>query len=158
MAELIINGEPAIAEEGARLLDFLHTRGIEVPTMCYDAQLGHFSSCMICAVKDVSTGRMVPACAVHVSDGMQIETDSQEIRAFRRTCLELLLSEHLGDCEGPCRIGCPAHMNIPAMIRQIKAGDLAAAIVTVKAHIALPAILGRICSAPCEKVCRRGQA
>jgi ferredoxin len=52
-------------------------------------------------------------------------------------------------------MGCPAHMNIPQMIRQIAAGDLSAALVTVKRDIALPAVLGRICPAPCEKACRR---
>ena len=35
-------------------------------------------------------------------------------------------------------------------------GRLREALVTVKADIALPAVLGRICPAPCEKVCRRG--
>jgi NADPH-dependent glutamate synthase beta subunit-like oxidoreductase len=49
-------------------------------------------------------------------------------------------------------------MNIPLMIRQIAAGDFQAAIQTVKKDIPLPAILGRICPAPCEKVCRRKQA
>jgi len=48
-------------------------------------------------------------------------------------------------------------MNIPQMIRQIAAGDLSAALVTVKQDIALPAVLGRICPAPCEKACRRRQ-
>jgi NADPH-dependent glutamate synthase beta subunit-like oxidoreductase len=48
-------------------------------------------------------------------------------------------------------------MDIPAMLRQIAAGDLHAAIATIKRDIALPAVLGRICPAPCEKICRRGQ-
>jgi ferredoxin len=47
-------------------------------------------------------------------------------------------------------------MDIPVMLRQIAAGDLRGAIATVKRDIALPAVLGRICPAPCEKVCRRG--
>jgi ferredoxin len=54
-------------------------------------------------------------------------------------------------------MGCPARMDIPLMIRQIAAGQLEDAIATVKRDIALPATLGRICPAPCEKVCRRKQ-
>jgi NADPH-dependent glutamate synthase beta subunit-like oxidoreductase len=46
-------------------------------------------------------------------------------------------------------------MDIPTMLRQIAAGELREAIATVKRDIALPATLGRICPAPCEKVCRR---
>ncbi|MBN2271916.1 MAG: FAD-dependent oxidoreductase, partial [Sedimentisphaerales bacterium] len=64
-------------------------------------------------------------------------------------------SDHLGDCMGPCQMTCPARMDIPLMIRQIAAGRLADAIATVKKDIALPAVLGRICPAPCEKSCRR---
>ena len=50
---------------------------------------------------------------------------------------------------------CPAGMNIPLMLRQIAAGQMSEAIATVKRDIALPAVLGRICPAPCEKACRR---
>jgi len=46
-------------------------------------------------------------------------------------------------------------MDIPLMLRQIVAGDFEDAIETVKNDIALPAVLGRICPAPCEKTCRR---
>jgi len=46
-------------------------------------------------------------------------------------------------------------MNIPLMIRQIKEKRFEDAVRTVKKDIALPAVLGRICSAPCESACRR---
>jgi ferredoxin len=46
-------------------------------------------------------------------------------------------------------------MNIPLMIRQIRENRFAEAIITVKQDIALPAVLGRICSAPCENGCNR---
>ena len=44
----------------------------------------------------------------------------------------MLLSDHLGDCMGPCQVICPAGMNIPLMIRQIAAGKFRDAIATVK--------------------------
>ena len=56
---------------------------------------------------------------------------------------------------GPCHVTCPAKMDIPLMIRQIAAGEFAEAIKTVKMDIPLPAVLGRICPAPCENACRR---
>ena len=88
---------------------------------------------------------------------MDIDTDGQEVEDARRTALELLLSDHVGDCEGPCQRACPAHMDIPLMLRQIEYGNIREALMTVKQTIALPAVLGRICPAPCEKACRRGQ-
>jgi NADPH-dependent glutamate synthase beta subunit-like oxidoreductase len=69
--------------------------------------------------------------------------------------LELLLSEHVGDCEAPCRISCPAHMDIPLMNRLLARGKFDEALQVVKQDIALPSVLGRICSAPCEGACRR---
>lgn len=88
---------------------------------------------------------------------MQIETENERIREFRKDTLDLLLSEHVGDCQAPCQRICPAYMDIPLMIRQIQQEDWAAAIKTVKADIALPAVLGRICPAPCENGCNRKQ-
>jgi NADPH-dependent glutamate synthase beta subunit-like oxidoreductase len=113
---------------------------------------------MCCVVRVNGAGGLVPACATAAADGMRVESETDEIHAARRGALELLLSDHVGDCMGPCQVICPAGMDIPTMIRQIAAGDDAAAIATVKAHIALPAVLGRICPAPCEKGCRRGRA
>ena len=101
-------------------------------------------------------GQLVPSCATLAAEGMQVESETKAVRQVRRTALELLLSDHLGDCMAPCQFGCPAQMDIPTMLRQIVAGQWREAIATVKRDIALPAILGRICPAPCEKVCRRG--
>ena len=82
---------------------------------------------------------------------MQVESECEEVREARKAALELLLSDHVGDCVGPCQMGCPAHMNIPQMIRQIAAGELKAAIATVKQDIALPAVLGPNLSGPLRK-------
>jgi NADPH-dependent glutamate synthase beta subunit-like oxidoreductase len=102
--------------------------------------------------------RRVPSCATAAEDGMELESETEEVRGVRRSALELLLSDHLGDCLAPCQFACPAQMDIPKMLRQIASEDLRDAIVTVKRDIALPAVLGRICPAPCEKACRRRPA
>ncbi len=109
-------------------------------------------------VKLRNVNRLVPACATVAVEGMEIESESDEIRQVRRTALELLLSDHVGDCLAPCHFTCPTHMDIPLMLRQIAAENLRDAIVTVKEAIPLPAILGRICPKPCEKGCRRAAA
>ncbi|MCK4750414.1 MAG: FAD-dependent oxidoreductase, partial [Bacteroidales bacterium] len=69
--------------------------------------------------------------------------------------LELMLSEHVGDCEAPCQVTCPAHMDIPLMNRLLARGAFSEALRVVKKDIALPSVLGRICPAPCEGACRR---
>ena len=129
--------------------------GFEIPNMCWHDELEHFTSCMLCMVKDQKNGRLYPSCSVKAIDGMEVITDDQEIAESRKTALELLLSEHVGDCEGPCQIACPAHMDIPRMNRLIAAGKFDEALEVVKKDIALPAVLGRICPAPCEGACYR---
>jgi ferredoxin len=110
---------------------------------------------MICVVHEIKTDQLLPSCSAKVASGMRIETENEKVREARKDALDFLLSEHVGDCDAPCRRACPAHMNIPLMIRQIKDEQLENAIRTVKKDIALPAVLGRICLAPCENGCHR---
>ena len=129
--------------------------GIHVPNMCWHDELEHFTSCMLCVMKDQKNGQLFPSCSVKVTEGMEIITDDAEISEARKTALELLLSEHVGDCEAPCQIACPAHINIPLMNRLIAAEKFDESLAVVRRDIALPAVLGRICPAPCENACHR---
>ena len=157
MPKILIDNREVEVDAGTTILDAAQKLGISIPTMCYLCGHEATTSCMVCVVKLAGASSFVPACGTVVRDGMRVECDSQEVREARKAAVELLLSDHVGDCAGPCQMGCPAHMDIPQMIRQIAAGDLNAAIATVKRDIALPAVLGRICPAPCEKACRRKQ-
>lgn len=131
--------------------------GIHIPTLCLEEGGEHFTSCMICMVKDKTSGRMLPACSAPVADGMEIETLNDEIRAFRKSTLELLLSDHVGDCEAPCQQLCPLGLEIPRMIREIMTDRRGDAIRTVRRDLAIPSILERFCNVPCERGCRRGK-
>jgi len=131
--------------------------GIHIPTLCYEEGSGHFTSCMVCMVKEKGSGRMLPACSAPVADGMEIETMNDEIRAFRKATLELLLSDHVGDCEAPCQRLCPVHLDIPRMIREIMTDRMEDAIRTVRRDVAIPSLLERFCNVPCERGCRRGK-
>ncbi len=157
MPKITIDGREVDVPADSTILDAAEKLGISIPTMCHLRGHRATTSCMVCVVKVKGANGLVPACGALVCDGMQVENDCAEVLDARRAAIELLLSDHVGDCVGPCQMGCPAHMNIPQMIRQIAAGDLKNAIVTVKRDIALPAVLGRICPAPCEKACRRRQ-
>lgn len=137
------------------VLEAATQEGIEIPAMCYNREAGHFASCMICVVRDRSTSSLIPSCSFPAADGMDIITDDEETELARKTALELLLSEHVGDCEAPCRIACPANMDIPLMNRCIAEGDTKEALEVIMRDIAMPATLGRICPAPCEGACHR---
>ena len=155
MARLKIDNREVTAGEGSALIEVIRGTGVEVPSMCYLAGEAHFTSCMVCVVKDRTSGKIIPSCSMPVEEGMDIVTSDGEVIEARQMALELLLSEHVGDCEAPCQVTCPAHMDIPLMNRLLAAGKFAEALSVVKRDIALPAVLGRICSAPCEGACRR---
>ena len=158
MPKLTIDSREVEVPEDATLLDAARALGIDVPTLCYRDGCQPATSCMVCVVKVAGRKGLLPACGTRAEEGMAVECGTVEVREARRTALELLLSDHLGDCIGPCHSLCPARMHIPRMVRQIARGELREAAATVKAAIPLPAALGRICPAPCEKGCRRGEA
>ena len=155
MITLKIDNRIVEVEEGTPLHKATLKAGIEIPIMCYYEGMDHFTSCMICMVKDRITGKLIPSCSVEARKDMDIITGDTEVMESRRTALELLLSEHVGDCEAPCRLSCPAGMDIPLMNRLLALGDFTGALEVVRKDIALPSVLGRICPAPCESACRR---
>lgn len=157
MINITIDGKSIQVREGITILEAAESIGIKIPTLCYLKELDPLTSCMLCVVRVEGRRNLLPACATRVEEGMVVFNDDPAVFSARRTALELLLSDHMGDCMGPCQVACPAGMNIPRMIRYMAAGQYDTAIETIKEHIALPAVTGYICPAPCEKACRRGQ-
>jgi hypothetical protein len=149
-----IDGRPVEVAAGESVLAAARKLGIDIPTLCYLEKCGPLNSCLVCLVR--INGRLVPSCGTRVEPGMVIESETEVVHAARRTALELLFSDHVGDCLSPCNLLCPLLLNIPVMIRQIEAGQLPEATATVRHALPLPAVLGRLCHHPCEKGCRRG--
>ncbi len=157
MPRLTIDNRAVDVPDGATVLESANSIGIRIPTLCYLKGCEAQSSCLVCVVRVDGRPGLVPACATKVTDGMEVESETDDIKTARRTALELLLGDHLGDCVAPCQSVCPAHMDIAEMIRCIASGRLRDAIENVKEHIPLPATLGRICPNLCEKGCKRAE-
>ncbi|MCK5565891.1 MAG: FAD-dependent oxidoreductase [Planctomycetes bacterium] len=158
MITLTIDNKTVQVPEGSTILDAANKLGIEIPSMCFLKDFAPSTSCMVCVVKVNDSDTLIPSCATLAAESMKVQSDIPHVIKARKTAIELLLSDHVGDCLGPCHVTCPAKMNIPLMIRQIAEGKFTDAIKTVKKDIPLPAVLGRICPAPCEKACRRSKA
>ncbi|MCL2563912.1 MAG: FAD-dependent oxidoreductase [Oscillospiraceae bacterium] len=155
MLHIRINGKPCQAAPGQTVLEACRDNGVFIPTLCHDPRLVPFGSCMICRV-EIEGQRGVPlACGTTVAEGMVIVTESEAIREARKTCLELLASQHYGDCTAPCVMECPAHMDAQGYINLIAQGRYADAVRLMKETNPLPVVCGRICTRPCEKKCRR---
>lgn len=158
MPSLTIDGQSVEVPPGTSVLSAARRLGIDIPTLCFLEGYEPSTSCQLCMVKLRNPDRLVPACGTVAIEGMVVESQTEELFHIRRTALELLLSDHVGDCLAPCQFACPAHMDIPLMLREITEQKLREAIVTVKETIALPAVLGRVCPKPCEKGCHRADA
>ena len=155
MPELQVDGRTVSVPAGSTLLDAAGRLGIPVPTLCFAEGLPHHTSCMVCLVEDVGAGRLVPACATQAEEGQRVRTSGERVGAARRRAIDLLLSEHAGDCEAPCVRACPAHADIPGMARRLGRGDLTGALAAMLVRLPLAGSLAAVCPAPCQRACRR---
>jgi len=151
---LTIDGQPVTVEPGQSVLAAARKLGIDIPTLCYLEKCGPLNSCQVCLVK--IKDRLVPSCGTMAQPGMTVESETEEVHLARRTALELLFSDHVGDCLSPCHRLCPLGMNIPLLLRQIEGGQMEQASATVRGALPLAGVLGRLCHHPCEQGCRRG--
>jgi len=152
---LTIDGRPATVERGTTVLDAARGLGISIPTLCHIEGLEPVSACFLCCVQVEGMRTLSPSCALPAADGMVVTTDSEDIRAARRTSLELLLSDHAGECIAPCAARCPAGLDVPGFVYEIAAGQNDRAMETIFDRLSLPGTLGRVCPRLCEQGCRR---
>jgi formate dehydrogenase major subunit len=152
---LTIDGRRVTVEPGTTVLAAAQWLGIRIPTMCHVPGIEPAASCFICAVQIEGRRTLSPACAMPVAEGMAVTTNSADIRAARKMALELLLSDHAGECVAPCAARCPAGLDIPGFVYGIATGDNRRAMEAIAERLALPGSLGRICPRLCEQGCRR---
>jgi formate dehydrogenase major subunit len=153
MIQATIDGRIVDVEEGTTVLEAAARLGIRIPTLCHVENFPPAASCFLCAVQIQGRENLSPSCALPVAPGMVVSTDTDELRASRKMVLELLLSDHVGDCIGPCRTGCPARFDIPGFLSHVSGQDLRRSAEIAYDFLALPASLGRICPRLCEQRC-----
>ncbi len=155
MVKLTIDNKTLKVKEGIPLIDALRDKGINIPSLCYVKGLPHYTSCMVCMVKDKHSGKFIPSCSAMTEDGMDIDATGEEVIKLRRQAVELLLAEHRAECEAPCSRVCPMGLDIPAMNRLVAEGELEAAAKLIYSELILPGVACTICPAYCENACRR---
>jgi len=155
MVTLTIDGRPISVEEGTTILAAAHRAGIRIPSLCHVPGIEPAASCFVCAVQIEGRRNLSPACAMPAAEGMVVLTNTPDVRSARQIALELLLSDHAGECVAPCAARCPAGLDIPGFVHGIASGDNRRAMEVIGEKLALPGSLGRICPRLCEQECRR---
>ena len=90
----------------------------------------------------VGCGACARACP---KDILHVKTPSERLLHFNR----------FDECLAPCRQTCPAEIDIPLYISQIRGGDYEGAVNTIRERNPLLLSCGRVCPHPCETNCRR---
>jgi len=99
MPTLLVDDIPVEVPEGTTILEAARRVGVRIPTLCYLESLQAIGACRVCLVEVEGAKTLVPSCVTPVSDGMKVKTNSRRVREARRTVVELLLSDHDGDCQ-----------------------------------------------------------
>ena len=150
-----IDGVEVIAEPSDTILTSATRAGIEIPTLCFDKRTAIYGACGICLVEVEGVPKLLRACSARPQEGYVVHLHSERVDRARKTALELLLSDHTGDCRGPCKLNCPAMTDCQKYVGEIREGRYKDAVSTVYEAFPLPASIGRVCPHPCEDACRR---
>ena len=105
---LTINGKKVIADEKDTILSAGAKNGIEIPNLCFDKRMEAYGGCGICLVEVQGVAKLLRACSTTVAEGMVVNTNTKRAEKCRKIALELLMSDHEGDCVAPCSLNCPA--------------------------------------------------
>ena len=98
MVNIKMNGRQLLVPEGITIMEAAKRNHISIPNLCYLENVHRFGSCRICVVEVKGAKTLQASCMTLVSDGMEIETNSQKVRKARKVLYELLLSDHSKNC------------------------------------------------------------
>ena len=98
LISLVINNKPYEVRSNASILQACEEVGIHLPRFCYHEKLSVAGNCRICLVEVEKSPKPVVSCAMPVSKGMVIYTDTPLVKKVRESVLEFLLINHPLDC------------------------------------------------------------
>jgi formate dehydrogenase alpha subunit len=94
MPNVTIDGRTIDACEGQTVLEAAREASITIPTLCYHQDLSVDGSCRLCVVEVENLRGQVAACALPVSEGMVVRTETPALVESRRFVLEMLLRRY----------------------------------------------------------------
>jgi NADP-reducing hydrogenase subunit HndD len=98
MINLKINDQPISVPAGTTVLEAAKKLKINIPTLCNHSDLCVAGICRVCVVEQTGARTLIAACAMPVSEGMEINTNTLKVRNARKHIVELILTEHRSDC------------------------------------------------------------
>lgn len=93
-----LNGEKISVPLGKTILEICRDNNVHIPTLCYHDDLCIAGNCRLCVVEVEGMRTLQAACAFPVTSPVKIRTFSNKVRKARKHILDLMLSEHYGEC------------------------------------------------------------
>lgn len=126
MAKLVVDGRTIEAEEGANLLNACLANDIYIPNLCcMPGMEDPPASCRLCFVEVEGMKGPVTSCKIQVRDGMEVRTDTEDVRRLQISAFFLLLSAHRFDPHCPADKKCTLwriskFLQVPMKPKQLK--------------------------------------
>ncbi len=101
-----IDGKLITAEKGQTIVEAASDNGVYIPTLCNFAGALPKGCCRMCTIK--INNRYMTSCTTPVADGMEVQSNTDEINDIRKSIIELLFvtgnhfcpsCEKSGNCE-----------------------------------------------------------
>ena len=99
MTTVYINKQLVEINEGSSIFEAAAKAGIKIPTLCHVENQLPKGACRVCMVDVEGARNMVASCTTPIAEGMKITTNSKSVREARKFVVELLISEHCGECK-----------------------------------------------------------
>ncbi|HMS35194.1 MAG TPA: NADH-dependent [FeFe] hydrogenase, group A6 [Ignavibacteria bacterium] len=93
-----LNGVRIPVQLGKTILDVCRENEIHIPTLCYHDDLCIAGNCRMCVVEVEGMRTLQAACAFPITSPVKIKTFSDKVRKARKHIVDLMLSEHYGEC------------------------------------------------------------
>jgi bidirectional [NiFe] hydrogenase diaphorase subunit len=84
--------------EGTTILKAAKDSGIIIPTLCNLEGLTSYGGCRLCLVEILGSPKLFPACITPASPGMEVITQSDNLREYRKMAVQMLLAERTHIC------------------------------------------------------------
>jgi len=98
MLKVKVNDTDVEVEEGLTVLQACKQAGVEIPIFCYHEKLSIAGNCRMCLVEIEKSPKPVASCAMTITEGMNIKTNTSMIEKARKGVMEFLLVNHPLDC------------------------------------------------------------
>ena len=96
--KLKIDGVEVTVPEGTTILQAAKDNGINIPTLCALDGLTGYGGCRLCMVEIQGSPKLFAACVTPVGTGMEVVTQTDKLREYRKMAVQLILSERTHIC------------------------------------------------------------